>query len=65
MNVKLDKVKIDVLMAKKQIKKAELSKIYGVSRNRIYVILNSREISLLTAEKLAKALDVNVTEIIE
>lgn len=43
----------------------QLAERCGISRNRVNVILNSRTVSPMTAGKLAKALEVDVTEIIE
>ena len=43
----------------------ELAKAYGVSRARLNMILNQREVTVVCAGRLAKALGVDVTEIIE
>ena len=42
-----------------------LAEAYGVSRARMNMILNQREVTPLCAGRLAKALGVDVTEIIE
>lgn len=66
--MKLDKRKVDIALAKKGCTKTELAKNYGmhgVSRSRLSVILNSLEVTPATAGKIAAALDVNVTDIIE
>lgn len=44
---------------------SDLASAYGVSRARMNVILNQREVTPLCAGKLAKALCVDVTEILE
>ena len=52
-------------MARKKMKVSDLAKSYGVSRARINVLLNQREISVVSAGRLSDALGVDVTEIIE
>lgn len=42
-----------------------LADIYGVSRSRINVILNQKEVSVVSVGRLSAALEVDVTEIIE
>ena len=44
---------------------SELAKAYGVSRARMSGILSQREVTAVCAGRLAKALKVDVTEIIE
>lgn len=61
----LDRKKIELIMAKNQITICSLAENYGASRNRIYAILNSRRITPVCAGKFAKALGVDVTEIID
>ena len=43
----------------------ELAEAYGVSRARMNVILNSQVVTPVCAGRVAKALDVDVTEIID
>ena len=63
--MKLSREKINICMARKQMTVKELAKTYGVSRNRINIILNQREVSVVSAGRMATALGVDVTEIIE
>lgn len=44
---------------------SDLAEAYGVSRARMNVILNQREVSVVSAGRLAEALGVDVTEILE
>lgn len=61
----IDRHKVDNILARKNWTVAELARKYGASRNRLYIILGSKTILPKTAGKLAKALEVDVTEIIE
>lgn len=63
--MKLNKNKIEIAMANKKLSIAKLSERYGASRSRINVIMNSRNVTPATAGRLADALEVDVTEIIE
>lgn len=63
--MKINREKIDIERARKKISINALAKAYGVSRARINVILNQREVSVVSAGRLAEALGVDVTEIIE
>ena len=63
-NVKLDRKKIDLVMARKKMSVAGLSEAYGVSRARLNVILNSRKVTPICAGRVADALGVDVTEIL-
>ena len=63
--MKLSREKIDICRARKCFTIADLAGAYGVSRARMHTLLNQREVSAITAGKLAKALGVEVTEIIE
>lgn len=63
--MKISREKINIYMARKKMTVQDLAKAYGVSRNRINVLLNQREVSTVSAGKLADALNVDVTEIIE
>ena len=42
-----------------------MAEAYGVSRARMNVILNQREVSVVSAGRLADALECDVTEILE
>lgn len=57
--------KINIAMARRQMNTTQLSEVYGVSRARMNVILNSKKVSPVTVGRLAKALECDVTEIIE
>ena len=63
--MRLSEQKIDVMMARNVYTVTDLAKAYGVSRARMNMILNSREVTAVCAGKLAKALKCDVTEIIE
>lgn len=63
--MKLSKTKIELAMARKALTVKNLSKRYGVSRARMHVILNSREVTAMCAGRMANALEVDVKEIIE
>lgn len=63
--MKINREKTNVAMARKQMTVKDLADAYGVSRNRINVLLNQREVSVVSAGKLAAALGVDVTEILE
>ncbi len=62
--LKLDKHKINVLMAQKNIGRTELAAAYGCTANRISAILNCTNVRPTTAAKLSKCLNVDVTEIL-
>ena len=61
----LDRDKINMAMARKSYNIAKLAEVYGVSAQRMRTILNSRKVSTATAGRLADALGVDVTEILE
>ena len=63
--MKIDRGKLSIALARKTMNVTQLAKTYGVSRGRMNIILNSREITPASAGRLAKALDVDVTEILE
>lgn len=63
--MKINRDKIIILRARKKMTVAELAEAYGVSRARMNVILNQREVSVVSAGRLADVLDVDVTEILE
>lgn len=61
----LDRDKINLAMARKNYNIIRLAGAYGVSAQRMRVILNSRKVSTATVGRLADVLSVDVTEIIE
>ena len=63
--MQLSKIKINVAIAKEQITITKLAERYGVSRSRMNLILNSREVTPVCSGRLAKALNVDVTELLE
>ena len=63
--MKVSKEKIDIARANRYRTITELAEAYGVSRTRLNMILNQREVTVVSAGRLAKALGVDVTEIIE
>ena len=63
--MKVSKDKIDIARANRCMTITELAKAYGVSRARLNMILNQREVTVVCAGRLGKALGVDVTEIIE
>lgn len=63
--MKLSREKIDLFMAKKAWDAPDLANAYGATRQRINNILNARQVRPKTAGKLAQALGVDVTEILE
>lgn len=61
----LNREKVDIVLARKGVTVSALCKNAGFSRNRFYTVMNSKKISPMTAGRIAKALGVDVTEIIE
>ena len=56
---------VRLAMARNSFSVPDLAKVYGISRQRMQVIINSRNVSTKTAGRLAKASAVDVTEIID
>lgn len=63
--MKISRDKINICMARKKMTVQALANAYGVSRTRINVLLNQREVSVVSAGRMASALGVDVTEILE
>lgn len=61
----IDNNKIAVAMARKSFTKTSLAEAVGMSRNRLNVIFNSKKVTPVVVGRIAKALGVDVTEIIE
>ena len=61
----LSKNKIEIILARKKMSRTQMAKTAGVSRNRIYVILNSRNVTPAVVGRIAEALGVDVTEILD
>jgi DNA-binding Xre family transcriptional regulator len=62
--MKLDRDKVDIAMARKKMTTKQLADVYGVSRARMNVILNSQVVTPACAGRVAEALEVDVTEIL-
>lgn len=63
--MKLSREKVNIAMARKKMTVAQLAEKYNVSRARMNVILNSQVVTPVCAGRVADALGVDVTEIIE
>lgn len=63
--MRLSREKVNIAMARKKMTVIQLADSYGVSRARMNVILNSQVITPICAGRVADALGVDVTEIIE
>lgn len=63
--MRLSRENVDLARASRCMTVTTLAEAYGVSRARMNMILNQREVTPLCAGRLAKALGVDVTEIIE
>ena len=63
--VRIDRVKLIALMARRAIRAKELAEVSGVSRVTITAIRGGKSCMGETAEKIARALGVDVTEIME
>ena len=61
----VDKSKIEIILARRQMTATTLCKKAGFSRNRFYEIMRSKKINPKTAGRVAEILGVDVTEIIE
>lgn len=61
----VSKEKVNVILARKQLTAVAFCESAGMSRNRFYTILNSKSVAPRTAGRIAAALGVDVTEIIE
>ncbi len=60
----IDEKKIELNLARKQMTMQELAESCSVSRQRMHVILNSKSVTPATVGRVAKALDVDVADII-
>lgn len=61
--MKIDRDKVDIFMARKKMTVKGLAETYGVSRARMNVLINQRELTNEAAGRLAEALGCDVTEI--
>ena len=58
-------MKFEIAMARAAVTKTEISKRSGVSRGRLNVILNSKNVTPIVAGRIATALNTDITEIID
>ena len=63
--MKLDKCKIQVILAEKEMNQTDLAVKIGVSRQQINELLSRGTCTLKTLSRLAKALGVPVAEIVK
>lgn len=63
--MKLDKCKIQVILAEKEMNQTDLAVKIGVSRQQVNEILSRGTCSLKTLGRISKALNVPVSEIIK
>ena len=61
----VSKNKVDIILAKKKQTAKTFCEEVGISRNRFYTIMNSKNVAPRTVGRIAEALGVDVTEIIE
>ena len=61
----LDKEKIKLIMARKELSVSDIASRCNKTKQRISCILNSVNVTPATAGRIAKALEVDVTEIIK
>ena len=63
--VRLNEKKIRIAMINGDLRTKDVAHNYGASKQRIAAITNSKAVTVETADKLARALGVDVLEIIE
>ena len=63
--MKISKSKIELILAKKNLKVVEAAKIMGMTRQNFSTIKNRGTCTPATASKIAEGLGVNVEELIE
>ena len=63
--MKLNRNKVDIVLARNSMSISDLAASYGCSRNRIYAILNSLNVKPQSVGKMATALKCDVTDIID
>lgn len=63
--MQVSKTKVDIILAQKGLNQTELSENIGINRARLSAIVNGKSCRPSTITKIAKALGVNVTEIID
>lgn len=63
--MRIDRIKLVTELMKRDMKQSDLAKIAGISRATITYIKGGKSCSEEVANKIAKALNINITEIIE
>jgi len=63
--MRIDRKKLKIALIEKDMNQKELSERSGVARATISYIVNGKSCSIEVGQKIAAALDVNVTDIIE
>ena len=63
--MRLSKDKIKILQARRQMRQGEVADAAGISRATLSYVMNGKECHPVMAGKIAKALEVDVTEILE
>lgn len=63
--MKISKEKVKIYLARNKMTMSDLAEKYGVSRTRITNILRTEQVTPICAGRLAEALGVDVTELLE
>lgn len=63
--MRIDRLKFCLIVAEKDITLTELSKVSGISRQTISAVRQGKRCSMRTAKKIADALEVDLSEIME
>lgn len=63
--MRIDRIKLIVLMTQKNMNVLELAELSGVSRATVTAVKSGKSCAITTAARIAKALGVDVTEILE
>lgn len=61
----VDRTKVEIAQAKKGLSSEKLNKLSGLSSSTYYLMLKGQPCKPLSVHKLAKALEVDVTEILK
>ena len=56
---------VEIIMARQELTKMSMAEKIGISRNRLYTELNSKNLAPATVGRIAKVLGVDVEEILE
>lgn len=63
--MELNREKINICLARNEMTLSQLAEDIGYSRSRIYTILSRKKVTPMVAGRVARALKVDVAEIIE